>query len=113
MTAILRRAARRDLNEAAIVNTFRELGCIVVPLSMQDIPDLLVGYLKRWHLCEVKYENATLSPGQALWHDAAATAGERPLVIRTEAHARKAVTTWTREFEKELTWHGSSSASQQ
>jgi hypothetical protein len=98
VTAILRRAARRDINEPQIMNTLRELGCVVYQLSAKGMPDLLVGYLKRWHLCEVKRDAEMLNPDQALWHDAAATAGERPLVIRTEAHARKAVTMWTREW---------------
>lgn len=99
MSSIIRRAARRDLNESAIVNVLREAGCVVVPLSIENVPDLLVGFLHRWHLCEIKRDAEPLTPGQALWHDSAATAGERPLVVRTEAHARKAVKMWTLEWE--------------
>ena len=104
--SLARRAARRDVNEPAVVNALRELGCVVVPISAEGVPDLAVGYLGRNHWVEVKHDNETLNAKQAEWHDAWATAGERPLVVRTEAHARKAVKMWLIEFAKSQTAKG-------
>jgi hypothetical protein len=49
-----RTAAKRDENEAHIVNLLRRCGATVVRLSEKGIPDLLVGFAGRNYLLEVK-----------------------------------------------------------
>lgn len=52
----MRRAARIDANQPAIVDALRKVGCKVTPLHMvgQGCPDLLVWGPGRWILMEVK-----------------------------------------------------------
>lgn len=68
MTAIRRHAAKRDVNESAIVDALRSAGCDVWRLSQPGIPDLLVTH-NGWHcLMEVKQPGKKLTPAEALFH---------------------------------------------
>lgn len=68
--AINRYAARRDGNEAEIIEALRAVGATVVQLSDTGYPDLLVGYADPEtgeqcnYLIEVKAENGKLTPPQ-------------------------------------------------
>lgn len=72
----MRRAARRDGNETAIILALESLGCSVQVLSIKGVPDLLVGWRGRNALLEVKDPHAArgkaqstrLTPDQATWH---------------------------------------------
>ena len=48
----MRRAARTDANQAAIVKALRDAGCYVWILGLPV--DILVGYDNRVYLCEIK-----------------------------------------------------------
>lgn len=62
-----RRAARRDLSEKPIIDTLRRLGFAVQPLSVRNVPDLLIAKAGRAALAECKTGNAELEPGQRDW----------------------------------------------
>lgn len=65
----MRRAAKVDQNQAAIVAALRRCGASVQHLHQigKDCPDLLVGFRGRNFVVEVKDANGTLTPGQAKW----------------------------------------------
>ena len=65
-----RRAAKRDGNEARIIQVLRDLGATVQQLNDANAPDLLVGHAGKTFLLEVKNKGGKLTPGQAQWHDA-------------------------------------------
>lgn len=72
--SIPRRAAKRDEVESEIVQALIDAGCTIVRLSMQDVPDLLVGYIDPVIgpanvLMEVKTGNNKLRDGQQKWID--------------------------------------------
>lgn len=93
----MRRAAKRDANEAAIVTALEAVGATVERLSAKDAPDLLVGYRGVNVLLEVKRpagkrggtSHRDLLPGQAAWH--AGWRGAAPVVARTVADALAAI----------------------
>lgn len=60
----MRRAAKRDANEAAIVKSLEHIGATVTRLSQDGVPDLLVRYGGRWFLLEVKGPHGKLTPEQ-------------------------------------------------
>jgi hypothetical protein len=64
----VRRAAKRDLSEPAIVTALRLCGWSVQPISVPDAPDLILGKAGRTYLAEVKTGKGKVKPGQALWH---------------------------------------------
>ena len=73
----MRRAARTDANQSAIVDALRVVGCTVQPLHAvgQGVPDLLVGFRGQNLLIEVKDGNKPPSrrrktEDQMIWHDA-------------------------------------------
>ena len=73
----MRRAAKVDANQAAIVAVLRQVGASVQPLHAVGggVPDLLVGYRGRNWLVEVKdgekpASARKLTPDQAEWHAA-------------------------------------------
>lgn len=92
----MRRAARRDDNEAIIIAALEAAGCSVVRLSAKGVPDLLIGRRGRTFLIEVignakaaKYRSTGgLTPDQvtfrASWRGQWATA-------RTVAEALEAI----------------------
>ena len=72
----MRRAARIDANQPAIVEALRKAGCRVQPLHMvgQGCPDLLVSRQGRVVLMEVKDgtkppSKQRLTPDEQAWHD--------------------------------------------
>lgn len=84
---------RRDKVEPGVVKAFEAAGATVQRLSGKDCPDLAVGLCGRNFFVEVKTDRARLRPGQKDWRDT--WAGEKPVLVRTPAQARKWVKTWT------------------
>ena len=76
----MRRAAKRDTHETAIVKCLRLSGWSVEHLSMRDAPDLLLGKNGVTLLAEVKTGNKKLKPGQKKWHDE--WKGSKPWILR-------------------------------
>jgi len=71
----MRTAAKIDANQHEIVEAFRAHGCSVQSLAAtgKGVPDLLVGYLHRTHLVEVKDGSKVpserrLTTDQVTWH---------------------------------------------
>ena len=66
----LRRAAKIDANQTAIVAALRKAGCTVQSLAAvgKGVPDLLVGYQGATYLMEVKDGKWSLTPDQITWH---------------------------------------------
>ena len=62
----MRRAAKVDSNQDAIVDAYRGLGCTVTSLAGlgRGVPDLLVGYRGKLSLVEVKTPKGKLRPMQ-------------------------------------------------
>src|SRR4051812_26822160 len=78
--SLVRRAAKRDQSEKAIVHCLRLSGWSWLPLSARDAPD---GVLARDWVCllaEIKTGNKPLRDGQERWHSE--WRGSRPLVLR-------------------------------
>jgi Holliday junction resolvase len=79
----MRRAARRDTNETAIVQALEAAGCTIARLSGPGVPDLLCLRQRRLTLIEVKdgakaKSRQQLTPDQVRFHQRWA---EAPLVI--------------------------------
>jgi hypothetical protein len=79
--SLVRRAAKRDQSEKAIVEYLRKAGWSVLKLSLEDAPDLLCGRHGATVLIECKSGNKKLRPGQAKW--GREWKGDPPYVIRT------------------------------
>jgi len=72
----MRRRARVDANQSAIVETLRAAGAKVEFLSPlgNGVPDLLVAFRGRWYVVEVKDGSLApsrkkLTPFERAWHD--------------------------------------------
>jgi hypothetical protein len=72
----MRRAARVDANQPAIVEALRKVGATVQPLHTvgQGCPDLLVGYAGHNHVLELKDgskppSRRKLTADELEWHD--------------------------------------------
>lgn len=76
----MRRAAKRDKTEQAIVRVLRLTGWSVQPLSLAYGPDLLLGRAGVNVLAEVKSGNEQLRPKQVEWH--ARWNGSKPFLLR-------------------------------
>lgn len=70
----MRRAARVDDNQGAIVAALRRIGAVVTPLHMVGggVSDLLVSFRQRWLVMEVKDgslppSRRKLTPDEARW----------------------------------------------
>jgi hypothetical protein len=79
----MRRAARRDASEPAIIEVLTQAGALVQRLSLPGCPDLLVMRHGRLWLVEIKDgakvpSRRKLTPVQALWHH---TWADAPIVI--------------------------------
>jgi hypothetical protein len=85
MSGLHRRAARRDANEAKIVAALRQVGATVERLSIEDVPDLLVGFRGETYLLEVKSGHGDLRPGQIRWLTAWRGGKARPVWSVLEA----------------------------
>jgi Holliday junction resolvase len=71
----MRRMARVDGNQAAIVKDLRQIGCEVQHLHTigKGCPDLLVAFKGVWYLVEVKdgekpAAQQKLTPDEVAWH---------------------------------------------
>ena len=64
----MRRAAKRDRSEKAIIETLRVSGWSVLQLSMANGPDLLAAKHGQAVLIECKTGTAKVKPGQCAWH---------------------------------------------
>ncbi len=60
----MRRAAKKDSTQAAIVQALRQIGCEVLILNQEGIPDLAVGRRGDWALVEIKRPRGKLTPLQ-------------------------------------------------
>jgi len=60
--------SRRDSNESEIIEALERAGASVVQLSIENVPDLLVGWgARRMVLMEVKTATGKLREGQQEW----------------------------------------------
>lgn len=66
----MRRAARTDKTQSAIVAALRKAGCQVTSLAAigKGVPDLLVHRAMRLWLLECKTGSGDLTPAQRAWH---------------------------------------------
>lgn len=102
--SLKRHAAKRDANEAAIVEALEKCGASVVRLSEKGCPDLLVGYLgphcefpgctlhgsmRTVRLLEVKTKRGTLTADQERWRER--WNGPRPITVRSVDEALQAI----------------------
>jgi len=83
----MRRAAKVDKNQPAIVDALRDIGAGVQPLHVvgDGCPDLLVGYQGQNYLLEVKNlkgRGNKLTDDQKIWH--ACWPGQKTIVISPE-----------------------------
>lgn len=62
--SVRRRAAKRDRNEADIIQALVAVGATVAQVSEGGLPDLLVGFRGHNYLIEVKAERGKLTPEQ-------------------------------------------------
>ena len=72
----MRRAARTDANQQAVIDALRQVGATVHSLASigNGCPDLLVGFRERTFLMEVKDgskppSEKRLTPDQVVWHN--------------------------------------------
>lgn len=63
----MRRDARKDGNQAALVLALRKLGASVTILNAPGLPDLLVGFRHHNFLFEVKTPDGATTPAQDLF----------------------------------------------
>jgi len=92
----MRRAAKRDDNEGAIIDALRDVGCRVTQLSGAGVPDLLVGRRGVTYLLEVKdptkpKRDQRLTEPQVQWHGEWAGVGGPCVIVRTIEEALRAV----------------------
>lgn len=88
--ANMRHSAKRDGNEAEIVNVLEGGGFCVDRINGTGIPDLLVGKCARMWLIEVKRRGKGLTPAQIAWR--ARWRGPAPITLRSVEEAL----TWIR-----------------
>ncbi len=85
----MKRAARRDDNEQAIVVALEQVGAVVYRMDEEGVPDLLVGWCARTFLLEVKSATGTLTEAQEgfflRWK------GVAPVIVRTPMEALRAI----------------------
>lgn len=87
----MRRAAKVDANQGAVVAALRAIGCFVQSLAMvgQGCPDLLVAYRGRWFVMEVKDgarppSERRLTQDEQQWHQRAFTCAQVHVVETVE-----------------------------
>jgi hypothetical protein len=85
MCALYRRAAKRDGNEAAIVDVLRHRGFAVAFVSGKGLPDLVVGKGDRLWWVEVKQPKGRFKPAQNAWRSQ--WTGPAPITLRTVEEA--------------------------
>jgi hypothetical protein len=82
------RKAKRDANEGEIITALRRVGASVQPLSIPNVPDMIVGFRGRNFLLEVKTAKGREETGQVEW--AQLWSGQRA-VVRTVGEAFAAI----------------------
>jgi Holliday junction resolvase len=84
------RAARVDRNQREIVAALRKAGASVQHLHGvgKGCPDLLVGYMSRNYLMEVKGPKGTLTSDQVEWHE---SWRGRACIVRSPLEALEAI----------------------
>jgi len=95
----MRHGARRDGNEAGIVKALRAAGALVYQLDARNLPDLLVGHRRTWHVLEVKQPHGPrggdshrkLTPGQATFFLLSEQMELPVSVVRTPEEALRAI----------------------
>lgn len=92
MTALHRRAARRDIAEPLIVAALRAHGFSVVPLSAKGVGDLLLGKNHITRIVEVKTDTGALTPDQVTWW--AAWRGNPLIILRTLDDVDRLARSW-------------------
>lgn len=92
----MRRAARVDANQRAVMDALQAVGASVQSLAAvgDGVPDLLVGYRKQTFLLEVKDgdkppSKRKLTPHQVSWHRE--WQGAPPDVVESVAQALEAI----------------------
>jgi hypothetical protein len=85
----MRRAARRDDNENAVVEALLAVGATVHRLDETGVPDLLVGFRRQTFLIEVKGPRGKLTGDQVAWHRG--WRGAAAHVVRTPTEALRAI----------------------
>ena len=72
----MRRAAKVDDNQPAIVSALRQAGARVQPIHTigKGCPDLLIAFRGQWFVCEIKdgdkvASRRLLTPDEQRWHD--------------------------------------------
>lgn len=87
---------KTDTTQKEIMKALRDMGAFVRSLHRvgQGVPDLLVSYLGRWHLVEVKSENGELTPDQEKFHEAC---GAPISIMRSVDDAVMVVNVWRLE----------------
>lgn len=93
----MRRAARIDRNQPAIVEAFRAAGCDVVHAHTlgQGAPDLFVAFSGIWLAVEVKGQRGKLTEAQETLYEGLKT---RPRIVRNVDEVKATVDTLKR-------WH--------
>lgn len=77
-----RHQAKRDANEAEIIEALTAVGASVVQLSQRGVPDLLVGYRGATYLLEVKTKTGDYTEDQVKFNET--WRGQRALVRTPE-----------------------------
>jgi hypothetical protein len=83
----LRRAARRDISEPAIIDYLRSAGWSTQSLNIKDGPDQLLGRNGETHLAEIKTGKYKVRPKQTLWHQN--WRGATVVILRTVEDAKR------------------------
>jgi AcrR family transcriptional regulator len=87
-----RTAARRDANEAEIVDALLRAGAVVHRLSGRGLPDLLVGYRGQTYLLEVKApKDARLTDDERSFFEGWQGSGGSARIVRAAEEALAAV----------------------
>ena len=81
--ALLRRDAKRDKVEKALVAHLAAKGAVCWRVSIADFPDLIVRYRNLWVPVEVKSPVGKLTTGQRVFVDSARSVGAPVYVITT------------------------------
>lgn len=68
---LLRYNARRDSNEASIIEALERMGCHVEQISGPGLPDLLVSRAGRWYVAEIKTAKGRKTKAQNKFAEAA------------------------------------------
>jgi len=88
MSRFTRLVHRVDSNQRTIVAALRAVGATVESLGGKGVPDLLVGFLGRNYLLEVKARKKRLNVHQEKWH---VGWGGQVAIVRTIADALEAI----------------------